>query len=135
MVWYDVELREWSGRLFAGLVAFDLEIGSNLFEAPDFSDLVGTEDRRWVLGLRSGLVVLDGETFTELYERIEYPGGAELLLLPSQVFTGSAEALAGARLLIDGGPEPLLSLAPHLYDPRRVRAGIAGVPVRTPRLP
>lgn len=62
------------------------------------------------------------------------PDDGELVFLPTGWFRGTDEALASSWVLVDGRARLLVDCAKMLYDPRRVAAGAAGVPVRHPTL-
>ncbi|MCP3918088.1 MAG: PQQ-binding-like beta-propeller repeat protein [bacterium] len=121
-------------RVYTSYVALDLATGERVLD----SGVEPTHDERRLLGFRHRdprLVVYDGETLAELYAHSSYDDGEELFHHPTLVHSGGRTALGRAHLRVDGDSFPLDSFATTLYDPRRMRAAAAGVPLRRPRLP
>ena len=137
--WLDLTLTA-SGRLFAGSSFGEARVldsrDGSLIRAFDASvtDLVPSPDEQRAFAIREGaLQVLEGTSLELLYTRIEYPGVAGLVVLPSLHFTGTPGTWERTWILEDGCANPLLRWAESLYDPKRVAAAAAGVRVRPAR--
>jgi WD40 repeat protein len=83
-----------------------------------------------------GAAVVDARTARLLWRRIEIPGGY-LIQAPSRYFTGQFEALPELTLGRCYDREQRSLEARHveqLFDPKRVRAAQAGIPIVVPKL-
>jgi len=98
--------------------------------------ILETADRGYVVA-KGGrpLKVLEGASLRLLYRRAEFDDLASLRHSGSGYVDGQPEAFAYCRVRLGKELFPLDAYAARLFDPKRLRAEIAGVPVSTPKLP
>lgn len=135
--WLRLQLVKPNGRLYctgsgSAPRILDLATGTAIMEdRPDLREIVASPKEGTVYAVRDGAIeVLDGESLDLRYTLVEFPGDDELAFLPSFYCRSTLEALQQAWIVIDGQARSLESLATVLYDPKRVLAGAAGIPVR-----
>jgi WD40 repeat protein len=92
--------------------------------------------QRGALVSSRGVCVVDPRSARLLWRRIELPDG-ELIQAPSGHFTSTSKSLEGLALTSSYQRERLpidARFAELLFDPKRVRAAQAGIPIVAPRL-
>ena len=121
----------WGSRLFdgEGRVLADLTrfCPQGLGLSRDGRSLIGT-----VNGATCGF---DGASAALRWVRVEFPAQGWLRFVPELYCEGTTDALRGTHVVFEDGSAPLECYAEQLFDPRRVEAALAGVPLRRPPLP
>jgi WD40 repeat protein len=99
-------------------------------------DLQATPGDRWLIGFQGhSMEVMDGKTFRTLYTRVEFDNAGFLIQSPSLHCDGTPAAMGRVQILRDGTSCALDSYAALLYDPKKVRASVAGIDVVPALLP